>query len=66
MVAYVAFTNCLNSSTEKATVLISQIFLGKETVNDMRTVAKFEPVSSVPEFGPHNGLNTRLNKTAER
>jgi hypothetical protein len=47
-------------------VLISQIFLGKETVNDMRTVAKFEPVSSVPEFGPHNGLNTRLNKTAER
>ena len=47
-------------------MLISEIFHGKETVNDTRTVAKFEPVSSVPEFGPHKGLNTRLNKTAER
>ena len=28
----------------KGPVLISEIFHGKETVNDMRTVAKFEPV----------------------
>jgi len=33
--------------TERVTVIISEIFHGKETVNDMRTAAKFEPVLAV-------------------